>query len=203
MNRALQLLILVVIPLLAQPSNQRQNSATNGQPQDSSTAAQIRVLRSRVEALEKEVHSLKSSEGTAKLDSWQKVKDCAAQAKMARDERNRSNAALGLAVAAEWVSHYSPKYNRCFAVGTWIMDQQGYFKHEFATTRNLIDPFEGASIASAASAAVSPSFACRDEGKPNECEDGIKDIIAAQCEIDHNRVDCAKAEEFIKDHMKN
>ena len=47
------------------------------------------------------------------------------------------------------------------------------------------------------------SFACRDEEKPNECESTINRILGALCSIGGDRADCAKAEEFIKEHMKN
>jgi hypothetical protein len=143
-----------------------------------------------------------ASTGTS-TDSWLKMKECAAQAEKVKLERDRKNAGQGFATASDWVNHYSPKYNRCFAVATFVMGQDGYLKHEFATMRNLVDAFEGTSIATAASVAPSPAFACRNEEKPKECERVIKDTIAALCLIDGDSVDCGKAEEFIKDHMKN
>ena len=136
-------------------------------------------------------------------DNWEKMKDCATQAEKLMERRNRQNAALGIGAASDWTNHYSPKYNRCFVVASYFVKQEGWFKHESILTTSLLDAFEGAFLAASANIAVPPDFACRQDNNPHECEQGIRDTVRNICKVGDQVIDCPKAEEFIKEHMKN
>jgi hypothetical protein len=49
----------------------------------------------------------KTTQPASKPDTWQKSKECAAQAEKAA-------MAMGFSNGSGWTNHYSPKYNRCF-----------------------------------------------------------------------------------------
>jgi hypothetical protein len=50
---------------------------------------------------------------SAKLDTWERSKECTAQAEKLVAEYDRDGLARGFPKTV-WTNHYSPKYNRCF-----------------------------------------------------------------------------------------
>jgi hypothetical protein len=65
-----------------------------------------------------------------------------------------------------------------------------------------MDAFEQANLASSARGPTA-QFLCRNEEDPKECERAADAVWNLACEIGGNKVDCAKAQQFIDEHMKN
>lgn len=117
----------------------------------------------------------KTSSAQTKPDTWQKSKECAVQAEKVVE-------AFRTAATVEWQNHYSPKYERCFLkVSYMYRPSDGGGKDVPMFSYQLIDAFERSRLANSAS--VGPTG-------------GI-------CNIDEKPVDCAKAEAFIAEHLKN
>jgi hypothetical protein len=77
-----------------------------------------------------------SNKAAPKADTWQKSKECAAQAEKVVADWDRDNAARGFPKTI-WTNHYSPKFNRCFIE-----------VHDAATPRSsLTDAFERSTVA--------------------------------------------------------
>src|SRR5579864_3869703 len=72
-----------------------------------------------------------------------------------------------------WQNHYSPKYNRCF-----LQIFSFPANNPAARMTTLQDAFERSTLA-------------------------VWDVANSHCEIDADKVQCAKVFEFIADHMKN
>lgn len=70
------------------------------------------------------------------------------------------------------------------------------------TTTRLIDAFERSTVASTA-IGLRPEIACRDQEKPAECEETARSVWQQACSIEEEPTDCAKAKQFIEDHMRN
>jgi hypothetical protein len=121
----------------------------------------------------------KTAPPTAKPDTWQKSKECAAQAEKVMAERERRMSAKGSLGDMDWENHYSPKYNKCFISATYFNSKGG--KDLPAFTNTLVDAFERSTLAQSASAGQTDGF----------------------CKIDDKATDCAQAEKFISEHMKN
>jgi len=80
----------------------------------------------------------KSTVSAAKPDTWQKSKECAAQAEKLVAEWERDGLAKGFPKVI-WTNHYSPKYNRCFI--------EAFFDPSTRVS-SLIDAFERSTLAS-------------------------------------------------------
>jgi len=98
---------------------------------------------------------------SAPSDSWRKIKECAAQVEKAMGNDRSENR----------VSHYSPKYDRCFVR---LVDASGFFEKTPSTL--LLDAFAG-SIG-----AIAPlTGPCYLAGKAADCakaEEFIADAMA-------------------------
>jgi hypothetical protein len=134
-------------------------------------------------------------------DNWGKMKDCAEQAVKAMVELDRQNMSRGARASDGWSNHYSPKYNRCFVKAEYIAatDKDAVKGGPFLRTR-LIDAFELANVA-LSSTGVSPEVLCRLDVDPKECERRASGLWI--CQIEEEKSDCAKVEQFINEHMKN
>jgi len=100
-------------------------------------------------------------------NNWQRMKECAAQAeKYAGSNLTRS--------------HYSPKYERCFALVQYI--GKGYRDWE------LIDAFEGTSLAFINTNSANDEEAC-----------AIDDAIFGE----HDHTPCTVVRKYIDEHLKN
>jgi hypothetical protein len=114
------------------------------------------------------------SENDHKPDTWQKMKDCAAQAERVgpgEAEINKGN----------YVNHYSPKYDRCFVKISWVIRQGEEIKGQGA---RLVDAFEHDTIA--LSQTTFP---------PSESKN--------VCFVPSGIVGCSEAKDFISEHMRN
>jgi hypothetical protein len=112
---------------------------------------------------------------TAPSDTWQRSKECASQAEKLKDSYVHN---------AGWTNHYSPKYEKCFALYvfmTSVKDEDS--KDHVLVSKNLIDAFEQSDVASADTSSP-PGY-------------------LAKCSIGHNWQDCEKVIQFIDEHMKN
>jgi len=135
-------------------------------------------------------------------DNWQKMKDCAAQSEKAMAERDRRSISFGGHGSDEWSNHYSPKYNRCFAKAEYLVSTKDAVKGGPNLLTHLMDAFEQVTLASSASG-PSPQFQCRNEPDPKACERSAATLWDIFCKIEDEQVDCAKAKQFIEEHMKN
>jgi hypothetical protein len=135
-------------------------------------------------------------------DNWQKMKDCAAQAEKAITDRDRRSVSFGGHGSDGSTNHYSPKYNRCFVKVEYVVATKDNIKGGPMFRTYLMDAFEQANLASSAGG-PSAQFLCRNEEDPKECERGAAIIWASACEIDGDKIDCAKTQQFIDEHMKN
>src|ERR1700734_3168782 len=70
----------------------------------------------------------KTSPAQPKSDTWERSKECAAQAEKAVAERNSRSVAFGGHGADSWSNHYSPKYNRCFVKVDYFADVKNGIK---------------------------------------------------------------------------
>jgi hypothetical protein len=164
----------------------------------------------------------------AKSDSWQKSKECAAQAEKV--------VAGWLSPATEWQNHYSPKYDRCFVSLSFfsVSKDDKVFPTMYSTV--LVDAFERSRIASTCS--VPGHSDCvkqiaktgRDvflnmmsralNGKPfaeatiaeqeivlgavdRDKDNSQNDSSLFYCGIEGKSVECDKAKSFISEHLKN
>jgi len=129
-------------------------------------------------------------------DTWERSKECAAQAEKVVAER-KTGPLIGGNVTLHWQNHYSPTYNRCFL-------RLAYFDGAATpmATLFLIDAFERSELAESVN-----GFACRAAGKSErekaDCEELIQAVTAAWCSIGNDRVDSAKAQFFINGHTKD
>src|SRR5260370_310507 len=116
-------------------------------------------------------------------DTWQRSKECAAQA-----EKVVTEARQGSGEFVTWTSHYSPKYDRCFIEirhmftpliaiqGKPVLDRD----HPVWIGTELQDAFERLRMAYVFSAAS-----------------------RQPCNVEGESMDCVKAQNFIAEHMKN
>jgi hypothetical protein len=135
-------------------------------------------------------------------DNWQKMKDCSAQAEKAMAERDRRSISFGGHGSDGWSDHYSPKYNRCFVRAEYVVAVKDRVKGGPMFYTYLIDAFEQVNLASSASG-PSAQLLCRNEEDPKECERGAAIVWNSTCNIEDEKVECAKAKQFIDEHMKN
>jgi hypothetical protein len=135
-------------------------------------------------------------------DNWQKMKDCAAQAEKAMAERDRRSISFGGRASDAWSNHYSPKYNRCFLKAEYLVAAKDTVKGGPGFYIYLMDAFEQVDLASSASG-VSAEFLCRNEEDAKECERGAAIVWNSLCRIEGEQIGCAKAKQFIDEHMKN
>jgi hypothetical protein len=112
-----------------------------------------------------------------KSDTWERSKECAAQAEKVMADRKTP-------ILTTWENHYSPKYNRCFLAILQIFSTlEGAGKDFDKYQWELLDAFERSSVAATAWDGPTPGpIACRTEGTP---------------------VDCETAKHFIREHLKN
>ena len=92
-------------------------------------------------------------------------------------ERNRAGMGAG-----SWENHYSPKYGKCFVSATFAFTGEGAGKTIPLFSNALIDAFERSFLALSAHGGNTEGACYIGEEKP---------------------ADCAKAEAFISEHMKN
>jgi hypothetical protein len=171
----------------------------------------------------------KATAPLAKPDTWQRSKECAAQAeKMVAEWPQRRGT-----TPAEWYNHYSPKYDKCFV--TLYFSQLSKDEKVFPSifSEDLFDAFErSGSLASTCTllrgdsdcaeqiaktmrdaeldgtskALNGKSFgeasAAEQEAARKVVGDGPA-VTATRCNIDSQPVACAKAASFISEHMKN
>ncbi|MGA2143886.1 MAG: hypothetical protein ABSH49_02860 [Bryobacteraceae bacterium] len=148
----------------------------------------------------------KATAPDATPDTWERSKECAAQAEKVVAERNRRSASFGAHGLDWWSNHYSPKYSRCFVKAEFIVGEKDSTKGGPLIWTYLIDAFENSDVASWAVGVIpSAGYTCRQDDKPEECRDKTIAALAwgDACKIEDEPADCAKAEQFIKEHMKN
>jgi len=115
------------------------------------------------------------SESDNRPGSWQKMKDCAAQAeKVGPVEAEANN--------GSYTNHYSAKYDRCYVRITWLLKGQGEEVSEIG--ERLVDAFEHDTKALSLTPQPQP---------------GSK----KGCFVDGGTGDCAAASDFISEHMRN
>ncbi|HEY6345103.1 MAG TPA: hypothetical protein VIY49_26700 [Bryobacteraceae bacterium] len=132
-----------------------------------------------------------------KPDTWERSKECAAQAEKVVADRDRRTAAFG-GHSADWTNHYSPKYNRCFVTVLYMADPKTAVKGAPVFNSFLIDAFERSSVASSACCG-SPEILCHSGEDAESC----RRIWQSACKIEDQETDCEKAKQFIEEHMKN
>ena len=137
----------------------------------------------------------------AKADTWQKSKECAAQAEKVMAERTRALTISG-SRDIEWSNHYSPKYNRCFLKIEWMQDDKVAVKGGPMFYMFLLDAFERTTLANSADGPPVEAV-CRYDDNPKECEQRAAFVWKLACQIEDQKSDCSNAREFIADHMKN
>jgi hypothetical protein len=99
----------------------------------------------------------KTSPAQIKPDTWQKSKECAAQAEKLMAYRDSRRIETGVGGAAlDWLNHYSPKYNRCFVSANYSVG-----------TTLLLDAFERSEVAF--SDIKASDELCSVEGKRSTC----------------------------------
>jgi hypothetical protein len=139
---------------------------------------------------------------TSKPDNWIKMKECAVQAEKVLAESNVRNIKFGGNSADEWSNHYSPKYNRCFVSMFYLRDTKATVRGGPMSSTVLTDAFERAILATSA-AGPSAQLMCRNEENTQDCERGAEIVWKAACAVNGIETACAKAKEFIDEHMKN
>jgi hypothetical protein len=137
-----------------------------------------------------------------KTDTWQKSKECSAQAEKIMAERDQQSVARGSTPASTWSNHYSPKYNRCFIKAEYFLDAKSIVKGGPFGYAQLLDAFER-SILAVTAYGVSSHLACRSEPNPEECEQNAALAWKIFSKIDSEDTDRATAKAFITEHMKN
>jgi hypothetical protein len=168
----------------------------------------------------------KATAPAAKLDTWQRSKECAAQAEKL--------VATWFKPPDEWKNHYSPKYDRCFAELSFAsLSSDKGFPSLFQ--KLLIDAFERSTLARTCTALGHPdcveevlkswrpttlnTASIRLTGKPfaeaTGAEQGAARRLADKmereapsdtstyCGVDGKATDCKEAAGFISEHMKN
>ena len=135
-------------------------------------------------------------------DHWQKMQDCAAQAEKAMAERDRRSISFGGHGSDTWSNHYSPKYNHCFLKAEYLAAAKDTVKGGPTFYAYLIDAFEHVDLASSATG-PSAQFLCRNEQDPKECERGAAIVWDGACRIEGEQTGCARAKQFIDEHMKD
>jgi hypothetical protein len=145
----------------------------------------------------------KTSPAQPKSDTWERSKECAAQAGKVVAERNNHSILSGGHGADFWSNHYSPKYTRCFVQVDYFVDLKYGVKSGPLHYTYLDDAFERVGIAESADGGVSPQFLCRNEQNPKECEKHAASLWEFACKIEDHKTDCATAKDFIAEHMKN
>jgi hypothetical protein len=143
----------------------------------------------------------KTAPAQAQPDTWERSKECAAQAEKVVADRNRFSVAVNGHGVDSWSNHYSPKYKRCFVKLDYVLDVKTGVKGGPFLVTDLVDAFERTSVAESADG-VSPKFVCRNEDNPAECERIAVSVWESHCETDH-KTDCATSKDFIAEHMKN
>ncbi len=144
----------------------------------------------------------KTSPAQPKSDTWERSKECAAQAEKAVEERNSRSVAYGGHGSDSWTNHYSPKYNRCFVEVEYFADQKYAVKGGPLFYTFLEDAFEMTNVAESAGG-VNYQMLCRAEENPKECEKNAASAYESACTIEDHKTDCATAKDFITEHMKN
>ena len=171
--------------------------------------------------------SKKNTTPPAKSDSWQRSKECAAQAEkfVADWPKSMGN------TPDQWQNHYSPKYGRCFVRLDFsnIQKDEKIFPSIFTTA--LFDAFQRSSLASSCKLlhgnsdcaeqidkttldgllesysktlnGKSFSDASQDEQNAVRKVVGPRATSVAWCSIEGESVGCPKAATFISEHMKN
>jgi hypothetical protein len=144
----------------------------------------------------------KTAAPAAKPDTWERSKECAAQAEKMMSARDAQIVAEGGTPATIWSNHYSLKYNRCFVEAYYGFTSKAYVKGGPMTHTVLIDAFERSGVAAAATG-LEPEIACRGEDKSDECLSIARMVWKGACTTDGAESTCEAAEQFIKEHMKN
>jgi hypothetical protein len=144
----------------------------------------------------------KISPAQPKSDTWQRSKECAAQAEKAVEERNSRSVAYGGHGSDSWTNHYSPKYNRCFVKVEYFADQTYAVKGGPLFYTFLEDAFERTNVAESADG-PSIQLVCGLEENPKECEKKAASAYESVCEIEDQKTACATVKDFITEHMKN
>lgn len=129
-----------------------------------------------------------------KADTWERSKECAAQAEKIMADPN-----LFIKRPDDWRNHYSRKYDKCLVLihfSTLSKDEKA-FPTVFATT--LYDAFERSELAASCTVLL----------KRLDCLEQVMKAVGtlsnpeSYCGIDDKPVECTKAEAFIYEHMKN
>jgi hypothetical protein len=147
-----------------------------------------------------------------KPDTWQRSKECATQAEKMIAARDLRSVSFGGPRVASWTNHYSPKYSRCFVSVSYFDGATPPPKGmPWLSSTILIDAFERSTVASTATDLAPPAeIACGDQQEPAECDamreamrESVRIMWQTFCNIEKEPTDCAKAKEFIEDHMRN
>jgi hypothetical protein len=168
----------------------------------------------------------KATPPAAKPDTWQRSKECTAQAE--------KTVATWFKHPDDWKTHYSPKYGKCFVELSFFglsLDQ----KTPSLLQELLIDAFERSTLANTCTAFGHPDCAVerikpwqeitlntasiRLNGKPfaeatvaeqeaaqrlaHEMERDAPYDTSTYCGIDGKATDCKEAASYISEHMKN
>jgi hypothetical protein len=146
---------------------------------------------------------VKKTAPPAAPDLWERSKECAAQAeKMIAAHDAEMVALLGAKHSDRWSNHYSPRYDRCFVESIYLPQAKDIVKGGPVTFTTLFDAFERSDLASTA-VGLAPEIACRNEQNSEQCLEIARNIWKSSCRIDNQPTDCAKAKQFIAEHMKN
>lgn len=190
----------------------------------------VAVARSFGQTTDKKATFSNTKKATAlggKPDTWLRGKECAAQAeKVAAGWPQRTGA-----TPVDWHNHYSPKYGKCFVTlyFSQLSKDEKIYPSKFSTT--LFDAFERSAPIASTCTLVRGHSDCAEQimktmrdvqleatskalnGKPFvEASDSEQEVVRkvvgesrpdSVCSIDGQPVDCAKADNFISEHMKN
>jgi hypothetical protein len=176
-------------------------------------------------------NTAKKAQSPAKPDTWERSKECAAQAeKVVAGWSQRTGF-----TPTEWSNHYSHKYDKCFISLSFLNASRDEKVFPTLFSNVLVDAFERSNIAYACTIIGHPDCVehlvkiKRDgfldsmsvalngkpfaEASPAEQETALAAVdrakydarasVSSFCSIDDKPVDCDKAKEFITDHMKN
>lgn len=143
----------------------------------------------------------KKATAPATPDTWERSKECAAQAEKMMGAHDAEMLALGGKHSDGWSNHYSQKYGRCFVKALYLPTKD-VVKGGPTTSTALFDAFERSDLASTA-VGPTPERGCRSEQNPEACAEIARALWKSACSIDHQPTDCGRAEQFIEEHMKH
>lgn len=135
-----------------------------------------------------------------KPDTWERSKECAAQASALMATRDFGIGPDASSVA-QWQNHYSAKYNACFLRIFYSAVGKDRLRGAPIAYVVLIDAIERWELAESARG-LPPVEACRNEANRAECEEVARAMYAV-CSIESKQASCVESDNFISEHMKN